>query len=206
MEFNYSDEENQSKSFKAISTLVTNNEFKPNKTFLEVTGTYGKRGMLCMILYLLLSPLVFRYALYSASTQTKYDVDVYETGNATVTWDLDYDCEECQDFDGLGLRRVKLSVANVTNPDLKAGFPSIAIFASNDFKTWYNFFSTPVNSADAYLQNYNHTNFGFNQSSGNIACLGNVYLTYMVACVNVRNIALQVKKGEIVPGPPFNDR
>ena len=38
------------------------------------------------------------------------------------------------------------------------------------------------------------------------ACLGNIYNNYLVACLNVRNLANQLKLGEKIKGPPFNDR
>lgn len=44
-----------------------------------------------------------------------------------------------------------------------------------------------------------------NFSSG-AACMGSIYNNYLVACLNVKNLANTLKKGAPIPGPPFNDR
>ena len=36
--------------------------------------------------------------------------------------------------------------------------------------------------------------------------MGNIYNNYLVACLNVKNLANTLKKGAPIPGPPFNDR
>jgi len=38
------------------------------------------------------------------------------------------------------------------------------------------------------------------------ACLGGVYNNYLVTCLNVKGYANKHKKGEVIDGPPFNDR
>jgi hypothetical protein len=38
------------------------------------------------------------------------------------------------------------------------------------------------------------------------ACLGDVYSNYLVACLNINNVATKYSKGEAVPGPPFNEQ
>lgn len=37
-------------------------------------------------------------------------------------------------------------------------------------------------------------------------CLGGVFNNYIVACLNINNLANTLKLGETIPGPPFNDR
>lgn len=39
-----------------------------------------------------------------------------------------------------------------------------------------------------------------------MACLGQIYNNYIVACLNVKGLANKLKKGEVIDGFPFNDR
>ena len=39
-----------------------------------------------------------------------------------------------------------------------------------------------------------------------MACLGGVYNNYLVACLNIQNLAFSYKKGDVIRPPPFNDR
>jgi hypothetical protein len=203
---------NYRNSVQALSRIVTNDDFVDTKEFQELLKKERPPAIFVTILFMLLSPLVFRYAMYSSSTapiDKKYKI--YETGNATLDFQSNWKCVDCQGVKGVTLNMVTVGVHNVTNPDFVAGFPSVAIFASQDLKIWYNYFSTmsdesafEIDVSKGYISNYDSNEIEINSSF--VSCLGGVYNNYLVACLNLGNIAGTTKKGETVNGPPFNDR
>jgi hypothetical protein len=88
-------------------------------------------------LFMILCPLVFRYAIFS-SIQTEVVVHKYRPfGNATMEVTTSWpNCASCLGVGGFTLGSLTIETFNVTDPDIKAGFPSIAVFASQDFEHW----------------------------------------------------------------------
>jgi hypothetical protein len=66
----------------------------------------------------------------------KYQLKLDEIGNATLNLVTDWGCTACIDVAGITLSKLVVETKNVTNPNMKAGFPSIAVFASQDLITW----------------------------------------------------------------------
>jgi hypothetical protein len=144
------------------------------------------------------------FTLKKAST--KIGVPANATIELKVPWTH---CENCLSNNGKGItmKNLTVTVKNILNayPDyFNEGFPSIAIFASHDFKSWYNFYS-PQHVNMASIQTFHDTSIFINQSTGE-ACLGDVDVTYFVVCLNNFYYALNMKKGDYVAPPPFNDR
>ena len=130
-------DENYRNSVQALSRLVTSNDFVDTKEFTEILKKEMPLARFCTIMFLLLSPLVFRYAMYSSSAaavEKKYKV--YETGNSTLDIQSNWKCVDCIGVQCVTLNMVTVGVYNVTVPDFQAGFPSVAIFASQDLEIW----------------------------------------------------------------------
>lgn len=68
----------------------------------------------------------------------------------------------------------------------------------------YNLYSAEK-IPEPYIDSWEHTRINLLNGSG-MACLGRVFHNYIVGCLNVRDIALELNKGDLIEGPPFNDR
>ena len=116
-------------------------------------------------------------------------------------------------YTGVTVKKLVVNTYNVRNPEWKStpesvgiGLPSIAIFASKDTKNWFNFLEVEdLTDTNTIITNWKFSNFSVENPSVK-SCLGGVYNTYLVACLNVNNMATYLKKGEIIRPPPFNDR
>ena len=116
---------------------------------------------------------------------------------------------------GITLKNIEIITRNVKNPywkpslkipDASIGIPSIAVFASNDMKNWYNYLEVDdICEINPFISSWKQTNFSVGGKVGE-ACLGNVYNTYLVTCLNTYGIATWLPRGESIVGPPFNDR
>ena len=151
------------------------------------------------------SPWVFRYAVASNNSMNPTSPALGPIGNATVSMNTAWaNCNGCNNYDGVTLQSLLITVTNVTYPSLRSGIPSLAIFASKDLVNWYNFYS-PHSRQQSYISDWYYSEFNVSQEDG-IACIGDVYSTYLVACLNVKNLASTYTLGETISGPPFNDR
>ena len=146
--------------------------------------------------------------MYSSSSEVEFEYDTYSVGNATLDTVTNWDCVDCVGISGITLKKLTVGVYNVTNPDLIAGFPSVAVFVSQDLSNWYNYFSTVPSDPDKkndiskiYIANWYETKITINSTYG--SCLGGIYNAYFVTCLNLRNIASTTKLREIVKGPTY---
>jgi hypothetical protein len=157
------------------------------------------------VILVVVSPLVFRYGLGSNLIDLTATKKLLAVTNAslsiTTAWE---DCIQCDNYVGMTLKNVTIKINNVTNPDPQGNIPSVALFASQDFKNWYNLYS-PVSIPEPYIDNWEHTQINIFNGSG-MGCLGRVFHNYIVACLNVRDYALNLDKGDAIESPPFNDR
>lgn len=187
--------------------IVSKTAMKATPEFREVMAKERPVAISCYLFFLIFSPFVFRYALYSGiesvSNQISLpELDATTTISVNTTWQH---CNECFYGGGVTISDTIVKVKNVTNPSNTAYPPTIAMFASSDLKTWFNFYS-PKTSSDMLVKNYSSFTFPkFSEEQG-LACLGPIFHNYLVVCLNNKNLASTYQLGQIVPPPPFNDR
>lgn len=161
--------------------------------------------LLWFFLFVVVSPLVFRYAMGSNITNITDSITLTKVNNATMHSTTDWEeCIECRDVFGVTLFNLTVIANNVTSPDPNGKTPSLAIFASQDFDYWYSVYS-PKKLKDAYIDSWEATTFEIFNGTG-MGCLGGVYHNYLVICMNTGDLATTHKLGDKVEGPPFNDR
>lgn len=124
-------------SYAALSCIISNKKMKTTDAYENLMGRERPVGIFFYALFLVLCPLVFRYAMMASVKVTSAKPRLSEVGNATLEIFTSWDCTPCKNIAGITLSSIQVRVTNVTNPNVKAGFPSIAIFASQDLKHWY---------------------------------------------------------------------
>jgi len=124
------------KSYAALSCIISNKRMKTTDAYENLMGKERPVGILFYCLFLVLCPLTFRYAMMASVTKESATPKLKEVGNATLEMFTDWSCTPCTSVAGITLSSLKVRAINVTSPNLEAGFPSIAIFASQDLKTW----------------------------------------------------------------------
>lgn len=126
-----------SRAISNSSKITTKNAMKPSEDYMKVIGRERPLAVFIYVVFVLLCPLVFRYGLSSGDRDQSKTVLLPEVGNGTVVpstvWE---NCQSCEGFSGITLAEVVVEVTNVTNPNAAYGFPSIALFASQDLETW----------------------------------------------------------------------
>ena len=124
------------KSGKGASTLSASHKHRPTDQFFKVVSRERPVAIFLTVLFMVVSPLVFRYALYSSVTADVPETKYYDVGNATMSIETTWGCTACSETEGITLSAITVNVDNVTSPNVEGGFPSIAVFASQDMKTW----------------------------------------------------------------------
>ena len=90
------------------------------------------------LIFVLIGPLVFRYAMGSNLIPDRAHQQLLPLNNATMSVQTDWaECIPCQDVYGITLFNVTVEVTNVTSPNPNGQTPSLAVFASQDFVNWY---------------------------------------------------------------------
>ena len=198
----------------AKNCLVANKSVEDFE-FLEIVKNRGWYARYTYLVFVLAVPLVFRYILYSSTVRTSYAVPYIPIGNGTINLETDWSCKNCKYARGVTLKSITVEMLDVRNPAwpdnsesfsaASRGFPSIALFASKDFKTWYNYWEVDdIRKANPFVTDWDRTNFTVGGNGE--ACLGEVYNTYIVGCLNNNGFANELERGQEVRGPPFNDR
>lgn len=210
MKVNYAPSEGEGILKQKTSYLVADKYIKSSPEYKECMKVHRPIATIMFWIYLILAPLVLRYAMASYYVRETISVQTSVPGNATIGLDIAWNhCENCLGDNGKGvtLKNFNVSILNIVNayPNYYSeGFPSIAVFASHDFVNWYNFYAPPsVNMAT--IQNFDNSTFFINQTLGE-ACLGDVQISYLVVCLNNGYIADGSTRGGYVAPPPFNDR
>lgn len=156
-------------------------------------------------IFVVISPLVFRYAMGSNIVNDTQSITLSNIDNASLysitNWE---ECIECRNVFGVTLYNLTVIANNVTSPNPNGKTPSLALFASQDFENWYSLY-TPKKLADAYISSWHSTTFEIFNGTG-LGCLGSVYPNYLVICMNTGDLFSQYNLGDKVEGPPFNDR
>lgn len=194
-------------SQKNISTtsVFARTPVKATETYEQVILQERSLFLLAYLIFVLISPLVFRYAMGSNLIPVQGSTKFMATDNATLTTYTDWGhCMSCRGVYGVTLYNLTVVVSNVTSPDPNGRTPSLAVFASQDLNTWYSAYR-PKRVQDAFIDNWYSTTFTlFNGTE--IACLGGVYHNYLLICLNTQDLATSMELGEEVEGAPFNDR
>lgn len=132
----YSDRDSSNPLFD-FHSIFSDKEITPSDKYNEVIGAKRRVYVACYLVLLLVSPLIFRYAMGSFSPDKTETIRFLLPDNATMTTTVDFEkCLECIDYDGVTVAEIGVAVANVTNPDKSGNIPSIAVFASQDFENW----------------------------------------------------------------------
>ena len=123
-------------SYAALSCLISNKKMKTTDAYENLMGQERPIGILFYGIFLVLCPLVFRYAMLASIKVTSASPQLKEVGNATLELITTWSCTPCTSVAGITLSSLQVRATNVTNPNMQAGFPSIAIFASQDLVHW----------------------------------------------------------------------
>ena len=120
------------------SCMVSSRKMKTTEIYDKVMGFERPVAVFFYGLFLILCPLVFRYALYSSNVVTTVKSHYGLLGNSSMSISTDWSsCQQCLGWNGFTLSSLTIETLNVTDPNIRAGYPSIAIFVSQDFKQWY---------------------------------------------------------------------
>ena len=119
------------------SCMISSRKMKTTEIYDKVMGFERPIAVFFYGLFLILCPLVFRYALYSSNVETIVKSHYGMLGNSTMTINTDWSCQKCLGWNGVTLESLMVETFNVTDPNIRAGYPSVAIFVSQDFKQWY---------------------------------------------------------------------
>jgi hypothetical protein len=207
----------------STTSLYAATPMKSTESYEKFMSQERKLFLFWFIIFILLSPLVFRYAMGSNLITTDKTEILLPPNNATLFAKTDWDqCIPCRDYYGVTLYNVTINIANVTSPNPDAKTPSIAVFASQDLIHWYVYPPSPLpllfhslttlrynayhpkRLQDAYIDNWRHTEITlFNGTE--LACLGTVYRNYLVVCLNNQDLAATMNLGARIHKPPFND-
>ena len=122
---------------KIASSILTKVEMIPTTNYCEQMRKERPTAVFCYIIFLFLSPLVFRYAFASYISDTRELLKFVQTGNSTISTTIRWaECKSCTDVVGITLSNLTVRVEDVTSPAVDGPLPSIAIFASADLKNW----------------------------------------------------------------------
>jgi hypothetical protein len=124
---------------KVLSTtsIFARTPVKATDTYEQVMLQERSLFLLAYLVFILISPLVFRYAMGSNLIAVKGSTDFVSVDNATISTYTDWgDCMSCRDVYGVTLSNLTVVVSNVTSPDPNGRTPSLAVFASQDLKNW----------------------------------------------------------------------
>lgn len=202
---NYQSHHSSSKKEMSVTSVFARTPVKATETYEQVILQERSLFLLAYLIFVVVSPLIFRYAMGSNLVPLKGSTQFLPTDNATLASYTDWgQCMSCRAVYGVTLYNLTVVVSNVTSPDPNGRTPSLAVFASQDMNHWYNAYH-PKRVQDAFIDNWDSTTFTlFNGTE--IACLGGVYHNYLVICLNTQDIATTLTLGQMVEGPPFNDR
>jgi hypothetical protein len=204
----YAPSEGEGKLQLKTSTLVADRFIESSKEYKRMMLWHHPFAVAIYTIFVIISPLVFRYCMASLYVTRADFIEAYVPANATISVDIPWPkCENCVDTKGITFKNFTVTVKNITGAypnDYSEGFPTVAVFASHDFKNWYNFYS-PDHANMPAVHGFGTTNIFVNQSLGE-ACLGEVAATYLVICLNDHYLANNLKKGDYVAPQPFNDR
>jgi hypothetical protein len=121
----------------STTSLYASTPMKSTESYNQLMSQERNLFLVWFFAFVLISPLVFRYAMGSNLIHTKTKEILLPLTNATLhaetTWD---ECLPCHNYYGVTLRNVSISITNVTSPDPDAKTPSIAVFASQDMEHW----------------------------------------------------------------------
>jgi hypothetical protein len=119
------------------SSIYSRNMMISTEAYEKLMGRERPIAILVFVIFILASPFVFRYAMASNTTNTTQSYTLSTLGNATMSMEMDWSqCENCVDIQGVTVGNLLVNIDNVTNPNFHTGFPSIAVFASQDLKNW----------------------------------------------------------------------
>ena len=124
---------------ESSACLVSDKKMKNTEAYENLMGFERPVGIFFYMTFVLMCPLIFRYAMFASTFAPKEGVNTkfyIPTGNATISMSTSWAVEPCVDVKGITLANLKVTVNNVTSPNMFAGFPSLAVFASQDLKTW----------------------------------------------------------------------
>ena len=187
------------------SGFVSSHRPRPTDKYMSAVSFHRPVAVFFTMALYIFSPLVFRYAMLASVIPGYPPPKNYVLGNGTIDISTTWECESCNYSKGVTMKNVHVDAYNVTSPDGLEGYPSLAVFISQDMVTWRNYFLPDQDRSYAFFDS-GYQQIDINNTIGTGSCLGTVANTYVVACLNVRDLAFQFEKMDEVPGPPFDDR
>lgn len=141
-------QQNSSNIYPRKGVLSTTSVFA--RTPVKATDHYEQVMMqerslflVAYFIFVVISPLIFRYAMGSNLVAVKASTKYMATDNATISTYTDWgECMSCRSIYGVTLYNLTVVVNNVTSPDPNGRTPSLAVFASQDLENWYKVFIT----------------------------------------------------------------
>jgi hypothetical protein len=134
-----SDSNLKDNSRRGLSTtsIFARTPVKATDTYEQVMLQERSLFLIAYLVFVLLSPLVFRYAMGSNLVAVKGSTKYVGVDNATIDTYTDWaECMSCRDVYGVTLSNLTVVVSNVTSPDPNGRTPSLAVFASQDLHNW----------------------------------------------------------------------
>jgi hypothetical protein len=135
--------QNNKQKYQPVQTFSTTSLYattpmKSTESYNQLMSQERNLFLLWFFFFILLSPLIFRYAMGSNLISIQMKSILLPLTNATLhaetTWS---ECMACQNYYGVTLKNVTITITNVTSPDPDAKTPSVAVFASQDLEHWF---------------------------------------------------------------------
>ena len=127
-------EKNQESS---TTSIFARTPVKPTERYEQVMFQERSLFLIAYLIFIVISPLVFRYAMGSNLIPLKGSTQLLDVKNATIVTYTDWsECIACKDVYGVTLYNLTVVVSNVTSPNPDGRTPSLAVFASQDLNHW----------------------------------------------------------------------
>lgn len=121
----------------STTSIFARTPVKPTEAYEQVMFQERSLFLLAYLIFVIFSPLVFRYSMGSNLVPLKGETHLLNTNNATLATYTDWsECITCRDVYGVTLYNLTVVVSNVTSPNPDGRTPSLAVFASQDLINW----------------------------------------------------------------------
>jgi hypothetical protein len=129
----------------STTSVFANTPIKSTETYERLMSQERTLFLVWFALFVVVGPLVFRYAMGSNIVDDRERITLRPLTNATISAYTDWqECISCQDVYGVTLYNLTVEVSNVTSPLPDGNTPSLAVFASQDMINWYNLFKCDI--------------------------------------------------------------
>lgn len=123
--------------FLSTTSVFARTPVKATDHYEQVMMQERSLFLLAYLIFVVISPLVFRYAMGSNLVAVQGSTEYVAPDNATISTYTDWgECMSCKSVSGVTLYNLTVVVSNVTSPNPNGRTPSLAVFASQDLQSW----------------------------------------------------------------------